>query len=180
MAANITLGSILGTQNVEPFEDFDLTEIQKVLHALSSEDPFDIGQCEWLQQRTLYAAELLIDMIAKLVKTVSFLETRLNGVKNKVALEYKPTDGTRLTAEMRKQAGESAPEVEELGLKLAQAKGARSALERKYEILLKMHYHLKELGSNQKQSIVSGASKSNGMTDMTNSKEMFSGQVKWK
>ncbi len=151
----------MGTQNIEPWEEFDLTEVQQVLKSLRDNEAFDIAHAEFLQHRALYAAEILIDMIAKMIKTSGFIEARINTVKNKVALEYKcDDDKIRVTAEMRKQAGESHPEVEELGLLLARTKGARSALEKKYDVLIKMHYYFKELAQGQRQSVITGTSKS--------------------
>lgn len=159
--AQITLGQLMGTQNIEPWEEFDLTEVQQVLKSLRDNEAFDIAHAEFLQHRALYAAEILIDMIAKMIKTSGFIEARINTVKNKAALEYKcDDDKIRVTAEMRKQAGESHPEVEELGLLLARTKGARSALEKKYDVLIKMHYYFKELAQGQKQSVITGTSKS--------------------
>jgi hypothetical protein len=159
--SQITLGQLMGSQNIEPFEEFDLTEVQKVLKSLRDNEAFDIAHAEFLQHRSLYAAEILIDMIAKLIKTSGFIESRVNTVKNRAALEYKcEDDKVRVTAEMRKQAGESHPEVEQLGLLLAKTKGARSALEKKYDVLIKMHYYFKELAQGQKQSVITGTSKS--------------------
>jgi DNA polymerase III epsilon subunit-like protein len=159
--SQITLGQLMGSQNIEPFEEFDLTEVQKVLKSLRDNEAFDIAHAEFLQHRALYAAEILIDMIAKLIKTSGFIESRVNTVKNRAALEYKcEDDKVRVTAEMRKQAGESHPEVEQLGLLLAKTKGAKSALEKKYDVLIKMHYYFKELAQGQKQSVITGTSKS--------------------
>ena len=161
--SKVTLGQILGNDNVDAFEDFDMTEVQKVLKNLAVEEGFDIAHVEWLQQRCLYGVEILIDMSAKMVKTVSFLESRINSVKNKVALEYKhPDEKVRLTAEMRKAAAESSEEVEQLGILLARSKGAKLAVEKKMDLLLKSHYHFKELAANQKQGIISGSSKATG------------------
>lgn len=157
--SKITLGQILGNDNVEAFKDFDLTEVQNVLKNLAVEDPFDIAHAEWLQQRALYGADLLIDMSAKMVKSVGYLESRLNSVKNKCALDYKGEDGVRVTAEMRKAASESAPAVSEISELLAQAKGAKFAVEKKLDLILKSHYHFKDLASNMKQGIISGAPK---------------------
>lgn len=179
--SKITLGNIIGSKDIEDFEDFELTEVQAVLKALGSDQPFDLGQSEFLQQRSLYASELLIDMIAKLVKTSVFLESKINSVKNKIALEYKTTDGTRLTADLRRQAGECAPEVEALTFKLAKAKGAKIALEKKYDVLSKMHYHLKELAATQKQSIIGGGSKVNiSFSPDKEEKEIVNGKTSWK
>lgn len=158
--AKILLGDLLGNNDIEKFEDFDLTEVQNVLKSLSNEDPFDIAHCMWLQGRALCGAELLIDMSAKMIKTIGFLETKINSLKNKCALEYKgPGDGIRITAELRKNAGECDPKVEELSLLLAKSKGAKQAIDKKLDLILKTHYHYKELAANQQQGIISGAPK---------------------
>ena len=158
--AKITLGELLGNDMVENFEDFDLTEVQKVLKSLAVEDAMDVSFCAYLQQRSLYGAELLIDMSAKMVKTVGYLESKINSVKNKCALEYKhPDDKVRVTAEMRKSASESDPKVDELSLMLAKCKGAKFALEKKLDLILKSHYHFKELAAAQNQGVISGTAK---------------------
>lgn len=158
--SQITLGQLLGNNDVESFEEFDLTEVQKVLKSLAIEDPIDIAHAEYLQQRSLYGAELLIDLSAKMVKTVGFLESKMNSLKNKCALEYKSTDDkVRVTAEMRKNASECDPRVEELSYILAKAKGAKLAIEKKLDLILKTHYHFKEVAQNHKQGIISGTAK---------------------
>lgn len=158
--AKITLGQLMGDRDIEEFEGFDLTEVQKVLKSLGNEEPIDIAHAEYLQQRALHGADLLIDFSAKMVKTVGYLEAKLNSVKNKCSLEYKhPDDKVRITAEMRKSASECDPKVEEISLTLAKAKGAKLAVEKKLDLLLKSHYHYKELAGNMKQGIISGAPK---------------------
>lgn len=156
--SKITLGELIGKDGIENFEDFDLTEIQKVLKSLSGE-AYDIAQAEFLQQRALFAADLLIDFNAKMIKTVGFLEAKLNSVKNKSALEYKGPEGVKITADMRKLAGESSDASLELAEMLAKSKGAKSALEKKLDLVLKMHYHFKEIANQQKQGIISGSGK---------------------
>lgn len=153
----ITLGKIIGEDFSDDFEKFDLTIIQEVLTSLSNENPIDLAHSEMLQQKALYAAELMVEYIAKLVKMVNFYESRINTVKNKTALNYKVEDG-RTTADMKKQAGEASPEVEALGLQLSKAKGAKVLLERKYEILIKLHHHFKDISNAQKKGIVSNSS----------------------
>jgi hypothetical protein len=161
--SKITLGQLLGNDNIESFEEFDLTEVQKVLKSLGNEDAIDIAHAEFLQQRALYGAELLIDMSAKMIKTVGYLEAKVNSVKNRCALDYKPADDKiRITAEMRKSASECDPKVEELSLLLAKARGAKQAIDKKMDLLLKTHYYYKELAGNQKQGIISGTAKASG------------------
>ena len=119
-----TLGKLIGETFTDDFESFDLTEVQSVLAGLASDNAIDIAHADMLQQKTLYAADLLIVFISKLVKTVSFLETKINSVKNKTSLEYEAPEGKKATADMKKAAGESSPEVEAFSIQLAKAKGA--------------------------------------------------------
>jgi hypothetical protein len=154
MKEKITLGNLVGEGFDDNFESFNLTEIQKVLSQLSNEEVIDIAHAELLQQKSLYAADILIEYIAKLVKTVSYFESKVSSLKNKTALEYKSPEG-KTTADMKKQAGESSEEVERLSLQLAKAKGSKNLLERKYELLIKTHHYFKDIASNQKKGIVS-------------------------
>jgi len=162
MKEKITLGQVIGESFDDNFSDFDLTEIQHVLSVLASENAIDIAHAEMLQQKTLYAADILIAYIAKLVKTVSFLETKVNSIKNKVALEYKAADG-KTTADMKKQAGESSVDVEKINVLLAKAKGSKTFLERKYEILIKSHHYYKDIGIGMRKGIVSSSNNNNDM-----------------
>jgi hypothetical protein len=148
-----TLGSILGADLEDDFSSFDLTEIQDVLANLRNTNAIDIAHAEMLQQQSLRGADILSEMIGKIVKTITHLENKVNTTKNKVMLEYKPSDG-RATADTRKSAGESAPEVEALTNRLGRAKGARELLTRKYDILLKAHHQYKELSAGMKKGIV--------------------------
>lgn len=155
MKDTITLGKLIGEAFIDEFENFDLTEVQGVLAGLASDNAIDIAHADMLQQKTLYAADLLITFISKLVKTVSFLETKINSVKNRTALEFEPPEGKKATADMKKAAGESSPEVEAFGLLLAKAKGAKTLLERKYDILIRSHHYYKDISGAQKRGIVS-------------------------
>jgi hypothetical protein len=148
-----TLGDILGNQMEEAFSSFDLTEIQAVLSTLQSTSAIDIAHAEKLQQQTLWACDILSEMIGKIIKTVSYLEGRLNTAKNKAALEYAPTTG-KATADLRRQAGESDPIVSDLGDRLARAKGAKELLTRKYDIIIKSHHFYKDLTAGMKKGIV--------------------------
>jgi hypothetical protein len=148
-----TLGSILGTDLEEDFSSFDLTEIQDVLANLRNTNAIDIAHAEMLQQQSLRGADILSEMIGKIVKTITHLENKVNTTKNKASLEYKPAEG-KATADMRKFAGESAPEVETLTDRLGRAKGARELLTRKYDILIKAHHAYKELTQGMKKGIV--------------------------
>lgn len=150
----ITLGQLMGNELEDEFASFDLTEIQNVLATLAETNAIDIAHAEYLQQQSLHGADVLSEYLGKLIKTVSYLETKINSSKNKAALNYKAPDGQRTTADMKKQAGESDPEVEELAYRLAKAKGSRSVLEKKYDILIKSHHHWKDYSSGMRKSIV--------------------------
>ena len=153
MAEKVTLGQLLGEELEENFVKFDLTEIQEVLSRLKETDAIDLAHAELLQQQALRGADILSEYLGKIIKTVSYLETRINSTKNKVALEYQAPEGARTTADMKKWAGESSDAVEELGIKLAKAKGSKSVLEKKYDILIKSHHHFKDIASGYKRTI---------------------------
>lgn len=150
----ITLGQLLGNDLEEAFSTFDVTEIQTVLSTLRETDAIDLSHAELLQQQSLRGADILSEYLGKLIKTVTYLETKINSAKNKAALTYQAPEGTRTTAEMKKQAGESSPEVEELSFKLAKAKGSKSVLEKKYDILIKAHHHYKDIATGMKRSVL--------------------------
>jgi hypothetical protein len=149
-----TLGSLLGTDLEDDFSSFDLTEIQEVLSNLKTMQGIDLAHAEVLQQQALRAADIASELIGRLIKTTSYLEGRVNTVKNRASLEYAPASG-KATADMRKQAGESAPEVEDLIARLSRAKGARSMLTMKFDILIKSHHYYKELVQGMKKGVVS-------------------------
>lgn len=151
--SRVTLESLLGL-NDEDFLNFNLTEIQNVLSFLNRTDVYDLAHAEALQQQSLRGADILSEYLGKIIKTVGILEAKTNTLKNRVALEYTSPDGTRTTADMKKQAGESSPEVEKLLIKLAQAKGAKSLLEKKYDILIKAHHHYKDISAGLRKTIM--------------------------
>lgn len=146
------LKELVGEGFTDNFEEFDLAVVQQTLTSLANEQAIDFVHSEKLQQKTLFAADLLTEYLAKLIKTVSYLESRMNSVKNKVSLEYNAPNGGKTTMETKRQAGESSEKVEEIAMLLAKAKGAKNLVERKYEILLKAHHHFKDLSSNQKKT----------------------------
>lgn len=154
MSQQVRLGDFLGNELEENFMDFDLTEIQQVLGQLQYVDAIDLAHAELLQQQSLRGADILTEYLGKIVKTVGYLETKVNSVKNKVSLDYQAPDGSRTTADMKKWAGESSPEVEVIQIKLAKAKGSKLVLERKYEILIKSHHHFKDIANGLRKSIL--------------------------
>jgi len=154
MSQQVRLGDVLGSNLEEDFKNFDLTEIQKVLEQLRDADAIDLAHAELLQQQSLRGADILADYLAKMVKTVAYLESQVNSTKNKVSLDYVAPDGSRTTVDMKKWAGESSPEVEKVQIKLAEAKGAKMALDRKYEILIKAHHHFKDIAGGLRKTIL--------------------------
>lgn len=154
MTEKVTLGSLVGSELEEEFPDFDLTEIQEVLKNLRDTDAIDLVHAEFLQQQTLRGADILSEYLARIIKTTSYLESKMGSVKNKVALEYRDPDGSKTTAEMKKNAGESSPVVLELAAKLAYAKGSKSLLEKKYDIIIKSHHHYKDLAMGLRRTVL--------------------------
>lgn len=151
---SITLGDLVGTQFEDEFNNFDLTEIQEILSQLREANAFDVAHAEMAQQHALRGADIISEYLAKLVKITSYLEAKVNTTKNRVALEYVSPDGGRTTAEAKKQAGEASPLVEELAIKLAAARGSKSLLEKKYDILIKLHHHYKDIAGGLRKSIL--------------------------
>lgn len=154
MSQQVRLGDFLGTELEEDFLQFDLTEIQQVLVKLDDMDAIDLVHAELLQQQALRGADILTEYLGKIVKTVGYLEAKVSSTKNKVSLEYQTPDGSRVTADMRKWAGESSPEVEDVQIRLAKAKGSKVVLERKYEILIKAHHHFKDIAGGLRKTIL--------------------------
>lgn len=148
-----TLGNLIGSELEEHFQSFDLTEIQEVLIELQSTEVIDLAHAENLQRLALRGADILSEYLGKMVKTVSYLESQLNKIKNKAALEYKVQDG-KTTMDLRKFAAEASPEVEEVNIKLAKAKAGKLVLEKKYDILIRSHHYYKDLAAGYKKTIL--------------------------
>lgn len=153
MSQQVRLGDLVGDELEEDFLQFDLSDIQQVLRNLSETEAIDLAHAEQLQQQALRGADVLTGYLGKIVKTVGYLEAKVNSTKNKVSLEYSAAEG-RTTMEMRKWAGESSPLVEEVQIKLAKAKASKLVLERKYEILVKSHHHFKDIAQGLRKSIL--------------------------
>lgn len=153
MSQQVRLGDFIGTELEENFIEFDLSEIQQVLVKLQDVDAIDLAHAELLQQQALRGADIITGYLGKITKTVGYLEAKVNSTKNKVSLEYKADEG-RTTVEMKKWAGESSPEVVDVQIKLAKAKGSKLVLERKYEILVKAHHHFKDIAQGLRRTIL--------------------------
>jgi hypothetical protein len=149
----ITVAHIIGTDDEDKFLEFDLTEIQNLVSNLQSIGVDDLGHAMHLQQQALRCADILSEYLGKIVKTISYLDAKLSSKKNSVALNYSPPNGTRPSIELRKMAGESDEEVEKLSLKLAKAKGTKSVLEKKYDIVVKSHHHYKDIATGLRRTI---------------------------
>jgi hypothetical protein len=153
MTQQVRLGDFIGAELEEDFAQFDLTDVQEVLKNLSQVDAIDLSHAELLQQQALRAADLLTEYLGKIIKTIGYLEAKVNTTKNKVSLDYQAPEG-RTTMEMRKWAGEASPEVEALQIKLSIAKGSKMALEKKYDILVKSHHHYKDIAQGLRKTIL--------------------------
>jgi hypothetical protein len=154
MSQQVRLGDYLGTELEEDFSNFDLTEIDEVTEQLRENDAIDLSHAELLQQKALRGADVIIGYLGKMIKTISYLETKVNSTKNKIYLEYQATEG-RTTVEMKKWAGEvGSPELEKWQVKLAAAKGSKLVLDRKYEILVKEHHHYKDIAQGLRRTIL--------------------------
>lgn len=154
MTQQVRLADFLGENLEEEFGNFDLTEIQQVLVRLQDTDAIDLAHAELLQQQSLRGADILTEYLGKIVKTVSYLETQVNSTKNRISMNYTTPDGSKATLDMKKWAGEVSPEVEQVQIKLAKAKGSKIVLERKYEILIKAHHHYKEIAGGLRKTIL--------------------------
>lgn len=154
MAQQVRLGDLLGSELEEDFANFDLTEIQQVLVMLQETDAIDLVHAEQLQQQALRGADVIVEHLGKIVKTVGYLEAKVASTKNKVSLDYQAPDGAKTTLDMKKWAGESSPEVEIVQIKLAKAKGSKLVLERKYELLVKSHHHFKDIAAGLRRTIL--------------------------
>ena len=144
MSQQVRLGDLLGDELEEEFVNFDLTEIQNVLMRLQYTDAIDLAHAELLQQQALRGADIIAGYLGKMVKTVGYLESKVNSVKNKAALNYQDPNGNKTTSDMKKWFSESSPEVEEVQIKLAKAKASKSVLDKKYDILIRSHHHYKD------------------------------------
>ena len=162
MSQQVRLGDLIGSNLEEEFKNFDLTEVQQVLNHLRETDAIDLAHAEFLQQQALRGADILVEYLAKMIKTVAHLEAKVNSLKNKVSLEYKAPDGSRTTVDMKKWAAEHSPEVVTALDILAEAKGAKAALERKFEIIVKAHHHYKDIAGGLRRTILGYSS---GTTD---------------
>ncbi len=176
MQDRIYVRDILSQELEEDFFSFDLTEIQNVLATLQSEDPFDLAHAEYLSQKSLRGADILSEYLGRIVKTVSYLDAKVNKVKNKAALDYKSPDG-KTTADMKKYAAESDPEVEIWVEKLSKAKAVKTVLDKKYELLLKFHHHTKDIASAFRKGILGYSNPTN--PDDTNSQEEVWPEIKY-
>lgn len=154
MSQQVRLGDLLGNEMEADFANFDLSEVQLVLENLRDMDAIDLAHAEILQQQALRGADVLTEYLAKMVKTVGYLESKVSSTKNKVSLDYHAPDGAKTTLDMKKWAGECSPEVELVQIKLASAKGSKLYLERKYELLIKAHHHFKDISTGLRRTIL--------------------------
>lgn len=152
VTTRVTVKDIIGSKNEEDFMNFDLTEVQKILANLARDIPTDIAHAESFCQETLRCADILAEYIAKVNKTATYLENRLTIVKNRALVEY--TSDVKVTADIRKAASESNKDVEEISNKISSVKGAKLALEKKYEIMIKSHHHWKDIAGGLRKTIL--------------------------
>ena len=154
MTNQVRVKDFVGDKLEEDFLEFDLTAIQEVLQSLAEDSAHDLAHAEMLQQQALRGADIISEYLCKVVKTVGYLEAKVNSTKNRAALSYQEPNGNKTTSEMKKWYSESVPEVEELQIKLAKAKASKMVLEKKYDILIKSHHHFKDIASGMRKTIL--------------------------
>jgi len=154
ISKKITVGDVLGDSLEDAYLNFDITEIQELVGRLQNTNVPDLAHAEYLQQQALRCADILSEYIAKLVKTIHYLDSEVSRVKNQTALNYTPKDGTRMSIELRKMAGEASQEVNDLQIKVARAKGSKVILDKKYEIIIKSHHHYKDIASGLRRTML--------------------------
>lgn len=154
MSDKITLGDFIGKNMDEDFLEFDLTEIQEILKNLKNTDAIDLAHAEHLAQITLRGADILIEFSSKIVKITTYLESKINSKKNEASLNYEPPTGVKANVDMRMWAGNCAPEVEKLNILLAKAKGAKVAIEKKFDIMIKAHHQYKDIATGLRRTIL--------------------------
>ena len=148
-----TVEDLIGGNSEEQFLNFDLSEVKELLDNLQGTDAPDLSHAEDLQRKALRCADLLSDYLGKLTKTISYIDAKLTSTKNKTALHFKAPEGSRASIELRKMAGEASEEVQELALKMAKAKGAKSAIDKKYDIVIKLHHYYKDIAAGYRKTI---------------------------
>jgi hypothetical protein len=164
MSQQVRLGDLLGNELEVDFAEFDLAEIETVLENLRDIEAIDLPHAEALQQQALRGADVLIEYLAKIVKTVSYLESKVASTKNKVSLEYQAPDGAKTTLDMKKWAAEVSPAVDAAQAKLAAAKGAKLYLEKKYDVLIRSHHHYKDIAQGFRKTILGFVNPANTST----------------
>lgn len=162
----VLLNDLIGEDLEEDFKNFDLTEIQEVLSCLASENTVDIAHCEMLMQKSLRGADILSEYLGKMIKTVNYLEVRLNSVKNKAALNFKSDDGSKPSIQLRVMASEADLEVSELAMKLGRAQAGQAVLSKKFDLIVKSHYHYKEVLVGLRKTILGYGGAPNNQTDV--------------
>jgi vacuolar-type H+-ATPase subunit I/STV1 len=139
----------------DDYINYDISEIENILESLNDTEAIDIAHAEYLQQQALRCADLLSVYLSRITKVSYYLDSLLNYEKNKCALDYKDPAGNKVTADQRKYASESTPEVLKLIKQLSIVKGTKVLIEKKYDILIKTHHHYKDIASGIRKSIVS-------------------------
>jgi hypothetical protein len=148
-----TIADLIGRDADESFVDFDLSEVKSLLGNLATSDVPDVSHAENLQREALRCADIISDYLGKITKSISYLENKHNSEKNRIALNYKPEDGSRVSIELRKMAGEADTSLHDLSLKISRAKGAKSALDKKYDIVIKTHHYYKDIAAGYRKVI---------------------------
>lgn len=151
---SITVAKLVGDSFDDTFMAWDMTEVQKLVSTLQNQNVPDLAHAELLSQKALRCADILSEYLAKIVKIIHYLESKVSSAKNKAALEYKDPDGGRTTVEMKKWAGECSKDVEDVQIDLAKAKGTKAVLEKKYEIIIKTHHHYKEIAAGLRKTVL--------------------------
>ena len=150
----IRVKDLVGNNLDDAVFEFNLTEVQEVVSKLQSEDVPTLPQAERLCQEALRGADVLSEHLAKVHKIMNYLEAKGASVRNNIALNYVPATGIKPSKELRKMAGEASQEVLDIEIELAKVKGAKTLLEKKYDIIIKAHHHYKDIAAGLRKTIM--------------------------
>jgi hypothetical protein len=156
-----TIRDIIGDNVEEDFLNFDVSFIQETLNEVSNSATPDLAHAEYLCHKCIVAANQLAEYLGRLVKYSSFLENKISSIRNKYALDYKPVDGGKTTADMRNLALKSCADADIYEETLAKLKGTRTSMEKKFDILIKDHHLYKDIASRLNRIIPSENSYTN-------------------
>lgn len=138
---SVAIKDVLYIKDFNPLM-LDVTDIQKFSDEIPEDGILDLANAEALGMKSLRAADHVGDLLGQITRFVAYKEGSVS-VRKAEAFELLEEEGVKVTVQQHRYG--SNKEYKKAVMALADARGVREWLQKKYDYLIRLHYHCRDL-----------------------------------